>query len=232
MEGVSPGYDVYKKLRQNLEKPEGPMVVKEMASDTPQEEREVAGLQMLADAAAHATQIGCTPKTMSTTEERSSPSTHGISPNLLNLIQPPKAKSRNQKSVRLTNTLPDHVTSPDTIRTMALNQLKFAKQKAERERKAKVKFQSRLEKCPKTVTSAQSHSLQKRAKTLSTVETLCSVCMGSFEEEAKNSIIMTWIQCEKCQKWLHKDCIPLNFEYDLNVFEDDEIQFTCHFCSL
>ena len=33
---------------------------------------------------------------------------------------------------------------------------------------------------------------------------------------------MTWIQCEKCQKWLNKDCIPLNVGYDLNVFNDDE----------
>ena len=113
------------------------MVVKEMASDTP--------------------------KTMSTAK-RSSPDTHGISPNLSSLIPPPNAKLRNQKYVRLTNTLPDHVTSPDTIRTMALNHLKFAKQKAERKRKAKVKFQSRLEKCQKMVTSAQSHSQQKRAK--------------------------------------------------------------------
>ena len=77
---------------------------------------------MLADAAAHATQIGCTPKTMCTTE-RSSPDTHGISPNLSSLIQPPKAKPRNQKSVRLTNTLPDHVTSPYTIRGIESTQV-------------------------------------------------------------------------------------------------------------
>ena len=135
MEGVSPGNDVYKKLRQNLEKPEGPMVVKEMASDTPQEELEVDGLLMLADVVAHATQIGCTPKSMSTTM-RSNPDTHGISPNLSSLIPAPNAKLRNQKSVRLTNTLPDYVTSLDTIRTMALNHLKFAKQKAERKCKS------------------------------------------------------------------------------------------------
>ena len=71
---------------------------------------------------------------------------------------------------------------------MALNQLNVCQTKGREGKKTKVKFQSTLEKCQKTVTSAQSHLLQKRAKTLSTVETLCSACMGSFEEEANNSI--------------------------------------------
>lgn len=55
-----------------------------------------------------------------------------ISPNLSSLILPPKTLSSNRKSVRATNSLTDHVTSPDLIHSMALNQLKVAKQKVER----------------------------------------------------------------------------------------------------
>lgn len=82
-----------------------------------------------------------------------------ISPNLSSLILPPKTLSSKRKSVRATNSLPDHVTSPDLIRSMALNQLKVAKQKTERELKAKTKYLSKL---PVNKSNSQKSSTVKR----------------------------------------------------------------------
>lgn len=82
-----------------------------------------------------------------------------ISPNLSSLILPPKTLSSKRKSVRATNSLPDHVTSPDLIRSMALNQLKVAKQKTERELKAKTKYLSML---PVNKSNSQKSSTVKR----------------------------------------------------------------------
>jgi hypothetical protein len=197
VEGISPGYDVYKKLKRNLKKDvrnfECPRAE---TGNGPHEEQELSGLYVLADAAAHVGQIGCA---------TTSSDVHSISPNLSSLLQPPKAKSQKRKFQRLANTLPDHVTSPATIRNMALNELKFAKQKAEKERKAKARFISKAQKKDHKSVADGKRTQQKRAKTLSSVETLCSVCMGSFEDEAANSINTTWIQCEQCKKWMHKD---------------------------
>lgn len=63
IEGVSPGYDVYNRLRKNLEKDErnseGTMVSIEIVSNAPQEEQEVDGLELLAGAAAYITRREC-----------------------------------------------------------------------------------------------------------------------------------------------------------------------------
>lgn len=128
IEGVSPGYDVYNRLRKNLEKDErnseGTMVSIEIVSNAPQEEQEVDGLELLAGAAAYITRRGCTHRM--TNAEESSPDVHGILSTLSSFIQPPKAKLIKRKPVRLINALPGHGKSPDTIRSITLNQLKFA----------------------------------------------------------------------------------------------------------
>lgn len=115
--------------------------------------------------------------------------------------------------------------TPDLIRSMALNQLKVARQKAERELKAKTKYMSKL---PVNISYSQKSSTvkrnnkrrQKETFLSSPVENLCIVCHGSFEEEEEASGVnnTTWIQCDKCSKWIHKDCIPMDFDYNTDVF--------------
>lgn len=191
--------------------------------------KEISSLQVLVDAAMcvlHNESFSSQASIVSTAESSTPESSKqtSISPIFSGLILPPKTLSSKRKSVRATNSLPDHVTSPDLIRSMALNQLKVAKQKAERELEAKTKYLSKL---PVNKSYSQKSSTvkrnnkrrQKKTNLSSPVENLCIVCHGSFEEEEASGVInTTWIQCDKCSKWIHKYCIPLDFDYNADVF--------------
>lgn len=78
----------------------------------------ISSLQVRADAAvcvSHNESFSSEASTVSTAELSTPESSKhtSISPNLSSLILPPKTLSSNRKSVRATNSLPDHVTSPD-----------------------------------------------------------------------------------------------------------------------
>lgn len=61
--------------------------------------------------------------------------------------------------------------------------------------------------------------LIKEINLLFFVENLCIVCYGLFEEEEVSGVInIIWIQCDKCFKWIYKDCIFMDFDYNIDVF--------------
>lgn len=145
IEGVSPGYDVYKKLKRNLQKDvnsltDGSMKSKDKDTKNPEGssehiyDKETSSLQVLADAAVCVSHNEITSSEASTADSSTlESSTHAsISPNLSSLILPPKILSSKRKSVGATDLLSDHVTPSDLIPSMSLNQLKVPKQKAER----------------------------------------------------------------------------------------------------
>lgn len=177
IEGVSPRYDVYKKLKRNL-----PIVnsltdahhstMRSSDTDNKNPEgfyeyingKEKSSLQVLADAAVcvlHNESFSSEASIVSTAESSTPQSSKqtSISPNLSSLILPPKTLSSKRKSIRGTKSLPDHMISPDLIRSMALNKLKVARQKAERELKAKTKY---LSKFPVNKSYSQKSSTVKR----------------------------------------------------------------------
>ena len=224
VEGISPGFDVYKKLKSKTKQNSA----SERKTDCDKNVRGKNALDILAD-------VALQNQDSNDDIEMSDANNNGVSPVLQDLVKLPKIqKPQKNKPVKLASTLPDNLTSSETIRKMALSRLKFAKQKAEKEKRAKFQYLAKLEKnktCKKplkTRKTIKKSMMGSRRKD----ETLCFVCLGSFEEEEANSINVIWIQCDKCSAWLHKDCIPLNYNFDEDVFlpENNE-EFVCHLCS-
>ena len=139
MDDNSPGFTVYQKLKAKAfpcTEPEEYIKVKDQPrasvksefNQVNQENAEVnkahgaaTGLYLLAEAADQVRREDC------------------VSPLLQNIVKLPKVGIKKPKAKRLSDTLPDSLTSKETIRKMALASLKVAREKADKEEKAKEK---------------------------------------------------------------------------------------------
>ena len=63
-----------------------------------------------------------------------------VSPILQNIVKLPKVDLKKPKPKRLSDSLPDNISSKETIRKMALASIKVARENAEKEVKAKEKY--------------------------------------------------------------------------------------------
>ncbi|KAJ8299460.1 hypothetical protein KUTeg_023520 [Tegillarca granosa] len=54
----------------------------------------------------------------------------------------------------------------------------------------------------------------------------CVVCEMTWAEDKKLMLGQTWIQCDKCLAWIHENCLPVGFVYDMT-----EERFACHNCN-
>ena len=138
--------------------------------------------------------------------------TDSVSPVLEELLVYPTQKTNKIKPRRLLDSLPDNVTSKESIRQMALRDLKKTKEFAEREKKARARYTNTKNKKTKKTTTKQ----------ITEMEAMCMACEITWLEDQENC--RTWVECDGCSKWIHVDCIPVGFEFSL---EDD---FICHYC--
>jgi len=122
VEGVSPCFNVYKKLHH-----------KAYPAKEQSHKDSSCGLDLLADAAVNRKN-----------QAEAKPSS-AVSSVLLESLKMPKAASEPPKPIRKTmsNILPDNVTSDVSIRTFSLKQLDYMKAFPEKEKKAKEKFLNR-----------------------------------------------------------------------------------------
>ncbi|KAJ8314823.1 hypothetical protein KUTeg_006973 [Tegillarca granosa] len=172
------------------------------------------------------------PNTLKSTPDQSST----VSPLLVEILKLPQAKTQKPKPKRLIDSLPYSLTSSDSIRKMALDKLKCARNTAKKEKTAKERYLKKREKELSKSSSSEAAKPSISRKCVSTKrskarpssapsvnETICPVCIGSFEEENSLEMGTVWIECDKCHGWMHKDCIPLNHDFNAS-----NVKFTCH----
>jgi hypothetical protein len=123
---------------------------------------------------------------------------------------------------------------------MSLKKLDFAKKRAEKERNARKRYLQTKAKLEETqtksanstrvtctsklqsqakvkrsarITQAKKRNVNKKA-TARIFETTCPICSGSFEENLLE-VGTTWVGCDTCQQWMHKDCIPTGYSGEM-----------------
>lgn len=228
VEGQSPCFDVYRKLY-NKAYPSVPSKATNIAS----------GLDLLAEAAA--AQDSQQPEASTSTEnvglqnetEQSEMSFNAqMSPVLVESLIYPKAPETS-KPVRkvLTDTIPDHLTSTESIRKFPLKQIEKVKLFAEREKKAKVSYllkksKSNSKKCTKGRGKGAQSKSKKGKRSLTEREKLeenmnkaeeeayCQACHMTWKENDEIQEGRLWVQCDACDAWMHSDC--LTYEIDEN----------------
>lgn len=242
VQGVSPGYDTYVLLKSRALS-EGTTVElsnKEHSSNTPgsvsQETKEanlptpqvqeesVQGLELLANAASLMT----TCETSDSHNKRKLSdkySCQDVSPVIKETLLLPKVKIQKKKRSSILDDVPNNLTSPETIRKLALKDLEKTRQFANRERRAKSAYLSKLDK--KTVKKSV-----KVAKTVPTLtgnedEAMCMVCELTWGEDKLLMFGHTWIQCDTCKCWIHDHCLPVGITYD---HSNNNTDFICHKC--
>lgn len=229
---VSPGYDVYKKLKRNIQivnsltdAHQRTMRSNDTVTKNPEGSNEhkygkkISSLQVLTDAAVCVlyNESFSSEASIVSTAELSTPESN-LSSLILHTIITKKVSNSNKFvtwSCDITRPYPQHGPKPaESCQT----------EKADRELKAKTNYLSKLpvnkSNSQKSFTVKRNNKRrQKKTNLSSPVENLCIVCHDSFEEEEASGVInTTWIQCDKCSKWIHKDCIPLDFDYNIDFF--------------
>ena len=151
-----------------------------------------------------------------------------MSPILAESLVFPKAPE-NPKVTRvyMIDTVPDHLTSTESIRKFSLKHLEKVKSFAEKEKKAKVIFLKKAEtsskKCAKGKVVTQSKS--KKGKRPSTEKEKleqvgndlqevrkCEACHMTWEEDQGIQLERIWVQCDVCDRWKHSDCLSYDFD--------------------
>ena len=152
------------------------------------------------------------------------------------LVYPKVQEGDKKKHRRLLDDLPDNLTSEDAIRKMSLKQVSKIKTFAEREKKAKLSFEKRLqtnkskgEKKSKVCTKKTKGKKCEASSTSSDKQskkdlTFFKGCLMTWEEDMNLDRNSLWIQCDICDGWLHSDCIAEP------VAEDEPFQ--CPDCTL
>jgi hypothetical protein len=189
VEGLSPGFTVYKKLKQRAQ----PCTLQGTITKTctPQESVHsvehcnepssslTSGLDLLACAAIHANEekTNLSSDTPSSSTVASSPDkapSSALSPSLVEVTRLPKVTNTGgkPKPKKLLSSLPYNLTSADAIRQMALQKLNVARKKAEKEKAAKVRYLKKKEKEKKanvSVTPKETQQKQPKSRTSSRI---------------------------------------------------------------
>ncbi|XP_041361896.1 uncharacterized protein LOC121377863 [Gigantopelta aegis] len=153
------------------------------------------------------------------------------SPAITDFLIYPKAQAGKPKLKSLLQTLPDNLTSDESIRKMALKDLEKTRSFAEREKKAKQVYVKNCEKQLKKQQVQQKRKKQgkQKVKTLqkkSEDEVLCIACEVSWVDDQENC--HKWVGCHVYDGWIHEHCIPI--DHDVSGLADEKSQFVCHLC--
>ncbi len=158
---------------------------------------------------------------------------------------PQSNASKNKK-----RSLPNFMNSEESLRIMRDEKLKKARELAskqkklrEREEKKEAKKREKEEKKRKMEEKRREKEKSKTNKTkrrqvskrnsgkqwrqnLPLGENNCKVCLCEYNEDDDEN--MPWVMCDKCQSWMHIDCIP--FGVDVSSIYSQE-SFFCHDCT-
>ncbi|KAJ8299457.1 hypothetical protein KUTeg_023517 [Tegillarca granosa] len=164
----------------------------------------------------------------------------------------PQAKSKKLKRKNTTDELPDHLTSPQSIRTLENKNLDKIRKLAAKERKAKAAYlksklscnlskkitttANKLVKGRSAINTSKGKGIMKSKKQTQDIlvsnanktddhDAYCVVCEMTWAEDKKLMLGQTWIQYDKCLAWIHENCLPVGFVYDMT-----EERFACHNC--
>ncbi|KAJ8304426.1 hypothetical protein KUTeg_018009 [Tegillarca granosa] len=175
-----------------------------------------------------------------------------ISPIVKESLKLPQAKSKKLKRKNTTNELPDHLTSPQSIRTLENKNLDEIRKLAAKERKAKAAYlksklscnlskkitttANKLVKGRSAINTSKGKGIMKSKKQTQDIlvsnanktddhDAYCVVCEMTWAEDKQLMLGQTWIQCDKCLAWIHENCLPVGFVYDMT-----EERFACHNC--
>ncbi|XP_062571348.1 uncharacterized protein LOC134233399 [Saccostrea cucullata] len=185
VEGLSPGFTVYKKLKEKAHPPTisrtNPRTCQQVSHTTSQETAKQhsvdiplpsSGLDLLA-CAALSLQDEENKENIKTDSNMpcSTPApdtvVSSVSPALEEMTRLPKITNiKKPKPKKLISSLPYSLTSPDAIRQMALQELNFAREKAKKEKAAKIRYLKKKEKEAKANSSVKD-TCRKRSKSKS-----------------------------------------------------------------
>lgn len=243
VEGVSPCFDVYKKLH-------GKAYPLSSHTDTGGT-RAASGLDILAQVAAQqttnmesedvASQDFCMPPlTEKTVGAEFSPILEQ------SLVFPRATGSSKPKRKILIDSLPDNLTSPESIRQFSLRELEKIKAFSDKEKKAKQKYlkkksSSQEKKKVRVPRGKKRNPLKGKSKATEkskrdsseedvdfdqerTMElSRCQACHSTEQDDEAIGIERLWIQCDSCDSWMHTDCLAAEIDF--------ENTFVCPRCS-
>lgn len=229
LEGVSPCFDAYRKLHKK-------------AATSTQTSSNLSGLSILAEAALSREINAIESPNPGTSHTQIESKT--ISPFVSEtLVLPKPLASKKKHRQTLLNTLPDNLTSVESIRRMSLKQLEKVKAFAKKEKRKK---QSYVKKRNSTVVNDQMSVSQhadkpennrpqktyvKRMKkhfavakpTLAThTKTICCKgCSMTWEEDSNTASGSVWVECDGCNSWMHVNCVSQPVVMDAPFFCPD-----------
>jgi hypothetical protein len=194
--------------------------------DQIQGQKSVQGLQLLADAASRMTPCD-TSDFVQKRKVSDEFNVQDVSPVMKAALVMPKVKEiKKKKRASILDNLPDNLTSPETIRKLALKDIEKTRQFANKEKRAKATY------LLKSKRSKDKQNL-KKTETVSPTneneeEAICMLCELTWKEDQDLMLGHTWIQCDKCESWIHEHCLPIDMKYDSVTNKD--IDFICHKC--
>ena len=152
-----------------------------------------------------------------------------MSPILAESLVFPKAPG-NPKPTRIymTDTIPDHLTSTESIRKFSLKQLEKVNSFVVKREKSKSFFPEKAKtgskKCAKGKGKVTQSKSKKEKRPLTKKEKLeqvgnnlqevakCEACHMAWEEDQEIQMERTWVQCNVCDRWMHSDCLSYDFD--------------------
>ncbi|KAK3086373.1 hypothetical protein FSP39_017497 [Pinctada imbricata] len=207
--GCSPRFDTYRKLFEKAQ----PISIPEGGDSS-----EISGLDVLADVASSV-------QAQAGHSQPSGDSGKVISEDLIFPQAPVKEKRQ-----RISNILPDNLTSKECIRTLALKDLEKVREFAEKRR-----MKAMYEKKRSNERNQGKKRKRKQQKILDEEEeddddsdddrdAICIGCTGTYAEDEMSGLQRTWIPCDSCREWVHEDCTPVEMP------EGNSDEFVCHLC--
>ena len=97
------------------------------------------------------------------------------------------------------------------------------RKKKEREQKKREREQTRREKEQNTKKKRRNIEVNSDDEVYN--ENICKVYLVGYEPT--DDELLPWVMCDKCNMWMHIDCVPCGV--DMTPIENDE-QFFCHSC--
>ncbi|XP_052252276.1 uncharacterized protein LOC127858948 isoform X1 [Dreissena polymorpha] len=241
--GQSPCFDVYQKIYHKANP-----TLETSTSTFEEQSSHLTGLDILAHAVVTVTTASvATSQPSQINEEKwteNSTVDMVISPVLTESLSFPKdTEAAKPMKQTMLNSLPDNLTSPECIRKMSLKQLEKVRSFAQKVQRAKLSFfkkkntstkpekkrkqpepNSEIGKRPiikKLNTSHQKDKVPMDKNDNDSPNAFCKACHMTWEEDQELGLERVWVQCDKCDGWVHSECLSYSLEEDEPFFCPD-----------